>query len=110
MAMSRIQRAHIFSAFDALKGFRELIKEQERVVVPKRTLSEDDYEILNRKIYAIENGMMLTITYYDKEDYVQKTGRVAKLSFDEAFLQIVKTKIPFKNITDIQGDMMDIFE
>ena len=27
MAMSRIQRAHIFSAFDALKGYKELWQE-----------------------------------------------------------------------------------
>ena len=55
MAMSRVQRAHVFSAFDALKGYKELLKEQERVVVPKRTLSEDDYEILNRQISDLFN-------------------------------------------------------
>ena len=53
MAMDRIQRARIFSAFDALKGFRELLKEQERIVVPKRILSEDDLEVLDCKIHAI---------------------------------------------------------
>lgn len=34
--MDRVQRAHIFSAFDALKGFRELLQGKERIVVPKR--------------------------------------------------------------------------
>lgn len=33
--MDRIQRAHIFSAFDALKGFREMLKKKERVIVSK---------------------------------------------------------------------------
>lgn len=110
MAMDRIQRAHIFSAFDALKGFRELIKEQERVVVPKRNLSEDDLEVLDCKIHAIENGMMLAITYFDNGDYVKKTGRVAKISFDESYLQLVKTRISLKCIVDIQSDELDIYD
>ena len=59
--MDFIQRAHIFSAFDALKGFREMLKEKERVVVSKRMLSEDDLEVLNQKVHAIEKGMMITL-------------------------------------------------
>ena len=35
------KRPQIFQAFDALKGFRELLKEQEEVHVPERILSED---------------------------------------------------------------------
>ena len=106
--MDKIQRAHIFSAFDALKGFREMLKEQERVIVPKRMLSEDDLEILNQKIHAVEKGMMVTLIYFENGDYVKKTGRVAKISFDENYIQIVKTKIPLKSIVDIQCELLKI--
>ena len=108
--MDKIQRAHIFSAFDALKGFREMLKEQERVIVPKRMLSEDDLEILNQKIHAIEKGMMVTLIYFENGDYVKKTGRVAKISFDENYIQIVKTKIPLKSIVDIQCELLKIYD
>ncbi len=108
--MDKVQRAHIFSAFDALKGFRELLAQQERVVVPKRILSEDDLDILNQKIHAVEKGMMVTLTYFDNGDYVKQTGRVAKISFDENYIQIVKTKIPLKSIVDIQCEELEIYD
>lgn len=108
--MDKIQRAHIFSAFDALKGFREMLKEQERVIVPKRMLSEDDLEILNQKIHAVEKGMMVTLIYFENGDYVKKTGRVAKISFGENYIQIVKTKIPLKSIVDIQCELLKIYD
>lgn len=108
--MNKIQRAHIFSAFDALKGFREMLEEKERVVVPKRLLSEDDLEILNQKVHAIEKGMMITLIYFDNGDYVQRTGRVVKVSFDEQYIQIVKSKIPLKSIVDIQSEELEIYD
>ena len=108
--MDKIQRAHIFSAFDALKGFREMLKEKERVVVPKRLLSEDDFEILNQKIHAVEKGMMITLVYFDNGDYIEQTGRVSKLSFDENYIQIVKSKIPLKSIVDIQCEELEIYD
>lgn len=104
------QRAHIFSAFDALKGFRELLKEKERIVVPKRILSEDDLEVLNRKIHEVKPGMILTIVYFDNGDYVQFTGRVAKIKLDEQYVQIVKKKINIKSIVDLQADEFDPYD
>lgn len=108
--MDLIQRAHIFSAFDALKGFRELLKEKERIIVSKRILSEDDLEILNRKIHEVTLGMILTVVYFDNGDYVQFTGRVAKIKLDEQYVQIVKKKINIKSIVDLQADEFDSFD
>ena len=39
---TNIQRAQIFNSFDALKGFKELLREKEKITVPERHLSEDD--------------------------------------------------------------------
>ena len=54
--------------------------------------------------------MMLTITYFDNGDYIQKTGRVAKISFDESYIQLVKTRISLKSIVDTQSDELDIYD
>lgn len=97
-------RAHIFQSFDALKGFREILKEQEKIIVPKRTLSEDDYAILDRKVQYIRPGMIITIVYYDKGQYIQLQGKVSKINLDTRFLQIVKTKINMLSIVDIYGE------
>ena len=95
------QRAQIFNSFDALKGFKELLKEKEKVKVEKRYLSEDDYEVLNRQIFKIQVGMMVKIVYFDNGEYIQKEGRVAKINFDTKIIQIVKTKIRIPTIVEI---------
>ena len=95
------QRAQIFNSFDALKGFKELLKEKEKVKVEKRYLSEDDYEVLNRLIFKIQVGMMVKIVYFDNGEYIQKEGRVAKINFDTKIIQIVKTKIRIPAIVEI---------
>lgn len=95
------QRAQIFNSFDALKGFKELLKEKEKVVVEKRYLSEDDYEVLNRLIFKIQVGMMVKIVYFDNGEYIQKEGRVAKINFDTKIIQVVKTKIRIPAIVEI---------
>ena len=105
---NNIKRAHIFQSFDALKGFREILREQERIVVPKKILSEDDLDILDRKIHCVRPGMIITVIYYDKGQYVQLEGRVSKINLDTKVLQIVKSKINLKLIVDIRGN--DILE
>ena len=61
MHKARASRAQIFQSFDALKGFREILKEKERVVVPKKVLSEDDLAELDYKIHQIKIGMIIKI-------------------------------------------------
>ena len=101
---NNIKRAPIFQSFDALKGFREILKDQERIIVPKKILSEDDCDILNRKLQCIRPGMMVTIVYYDKGQYVQLEGKVSKINLDTKIIQIVKAKINLKLIVDIKGE------
>lgn len=100
--MSRQQRAYIFQAFDTLKGFRELLKEKERIVVKKRELSEDDLKILDQKIHEVQKGDMLRIVYYDRNEYVQKTGKLSKVDLEARYIQIVKEKINLDRIVEIE--------
>ena len=98
MPRTRAQRAQICQSFDALKGFREILKEQERIVVPKKILSEDDLTELDYKIHQVKVGMIIQVVYYDKVQYVQLEGVVSKINLDTKIIQIVKTKINLKNI------------
>lgn len=97
-------RAQIFLSFDALKGFRQKLKEQEKITVSPKILSEDDLIILDRKIKQIKTGMIIQITYFHQNEYIQLKGMLSKISYDHKILQIVKTQISFKNIIDIQTD------
>lgn len=102
MPKTRASRAQIFQSFDALKGFREILKEQERVIVTKKILSEDDLAELDYKVHQIKVGMIIKIIYYDNGQYIQLEGRVSKLNFDTKMIQIVKTKLDLKEIICIE--------
>lgn len=102
MHKTRASRAQIFQSFDSLKGFREILKEKERVIVPKKILSEDDLAELDYKVHQIKIGMIVKVTYYDNGQYVQIEGKVSKLNLDTKKIQIVKTKLDLKSIVDIK--------
>ena len=69
---NHVGRAKLFLSFDALKGFRSYIKEKERVIVQRPSLSEDDYFNLDRKIHYIKKSYLsqqksidnVTLIYY----------------------------------------------
>lgn len=102
MPKYRAQRAQIFQSFDALKGFREILNEQERIIVPKKVLSEDDLEQLDYTIHQIKAGMIVQIIYYEKLQYIRLEGIVSKINLDTKIIQIVKTKINLLNIVHIE--------
>ncbi len=70
--MPRQQRAYIFQAFDALKGFRELLNEKERIVVEKRELSEDDLEMLDQPIIANKGILSKSSIMMEKNIFKKK--------------------------------------
>ncbi len=98
----RAERAQIFQSFDALEGFREIIKAQERKVVPKPELTEDDYNELNDTIHRIEKGMIVKVVYYENHDFVEVEGMVSKINLETKMIQIVKEKILFKTIYQLK--------
>ena len=100
MHKTRASRAQIFQSFDALKGFREILKEKEIVIVPKKILSEDDLAEVDYKVHQIKVGMIVKVTYYDNGQYVQIEEKVSKLNLDTKMIQIVKTKLDLKHVVD----------
>ncbi|MGN0650582.1 MAG: YolD-like family protein [Oscillospiraceae bacterium] len=94
-------RAKQFMPFASLKGYYEMTRRREHIREPRRELSEDSAEELNRKLCAVQQGQMLTVTYYRADHYEDITGMVSE--FNTAFrrLTIVKTVIPFDDIIEI---------
>lgn len=102
--MDRADRAKQFMPFDALKGFREALREKERILVPKRDLSEEQKEEIDRKLHQVKRNDMITVEFFQDGEYVQVTGLVSGMDTDSRILRIVNTRIPFENISDLQGD------
>lgn len=102
MLKNNVKRPQIFQSFDALKGFRELLKEQEKIVVSPKILLDDELEELDYKVHQIQKGMMISITYFENHQYIKIEGIVSKINLDTKFLQIVKTKIDLRKIIKIE--------
>ena len=94
-------RAKQFKPFAALKGFYDLIAEQERLPVPKTELTEDMLELLSRKMQQVETGMMIEVTHYSNGSYIKTRGLVSNIDAIYRTLTIVKTKILLDDILDI---------
>ena len=95
-------RARQFLPFDALKGFKELIKEVERVKVNKKELTEEDIETLSKTILSLEKGMMVKVIYFEQDEYLKLEGIVSKIDITNRFIIIVKRRISLDDIYEIE--------
>lgn len=100
----KADRAKQFAPFDALKGFREALRERERITADKIELSDETKEELDFKLHQIKPGMLITVIYFNNGEYEKVTGMVSKLSETSRTLSIVNKKMSFDDIYDIQGD------
>lgn len=100
-------RAQIFQPFKSLKGLDLVLASQERRVVKKRILSEEDRNELDRKIHLIYVGLVVMVVYYDGMDYIQVEGVVSKINLDMRILQIVQKRIHVQNIVEIHGEGLE---
>lgn len=102
--MDRTSRAKQFMPFDALKGFREALLEQERPNIPRKILSEDRKEELDAKLRQIHRKDIITAEYFQNGQYVQVTGEVSKIDETARGIKVAGQFIPFADISDLQGE------
>ena len=95
------ERAKQFMPFAALKGYEEALRAKEVIIVDKITLSPEKAEELDYKMHNVERGSIVSIIYYSDNNYIKKTGMVAKIDTTSRFIQIINTKIYFYDIYDI---------
>lgn len=97
----RAERAKQFAPFDALRGFRDALREKERIVVPKPELSEEMKEELDRNFSQVKLKDIITVVYFQKDECLKVTGMVSRISITSRTLQIVNTKINLDDICEI---------
>ena len=98
LGKNKAERAKIFMPFAALKGFEEALREKEKVVVKKKDLNEEEILMLNQKMATLEKGQMIKIVYFNKDEYIEIQGLVARLDKVLGNITVVNTKIDIKDI------------
>ncbi|MEY8517781.1 YolD-like family protein [Lachnospiraceae bacterium 29-84] len=106
--MDRANRAKQFMPFDALKGFQEALAEQERILVPKKELSEERQVELDGKLHQIHKMDVITAEFFRDGEYVQVTGEVSRIDEACRILKIAGIGIPFDDLSDLQGGIFKI--
>lgn len=95
-------RAKIFAPFDALKGFKEALREKEKVVVKKRIISQEEKDKIGEILKNIKKKQMVEVIYFDNDEYLKIKGVVSKIDYVYLELMIVQTKIKFDDIYKIK--------
>lgn len=99
--MSVSDRAKQFMPFAALKGLPEALLAKEHITVPKKDLSPEMAEELDRKMKLLIRGQIATVIYFHQGEYLKITGMIARIDTTCRLLQVVNTKIPFDDILDV---------
>lgn len=107
--MSLEQRSSIFSSFDCLKGYKDDLKEKERITLDKIILSEEKKEIINYKLHEVyTSSSEAEFIYYIKDskkngyNYKSIIGTIKKIDLIQKEIVFTSNKkIPINNIIDI---------
>ncbi len=102
MAIKKADRARQFMPFATLTGYYEVIKQREKIIEPRKELSEDEAEILSNKLGSVQKGMLITLIYYKEDCYETLTGLVSNIDPVYRTITIVKTKIAIDDVVDVE--------
>lgn len=93
-------RAKQFLPFAAVKGLTEALEKKERALlrVERIVLSEAHTDELNQKIAQVKKGDIISITYYDENEYVQVTGTFLGINKVYKSVQLSTLEIQFEDI------------
>lgn len=103
MQSRTLNRAKLFLSFDSLKGYKEMVKKKERIVVKRPELSEDSYYELDWKIHQIKVGELIKIIYFDRFEFISLEGMVTTIDLEnKKQIKIVDKVIAIHNIMKIE--------
>lgn len=102
--MSIADRAKQFSPFAALKGYEEMVERAGGVIAERKTLSDEQAEILSDCVKNLKKGDMVSVEYYKTDKYVTACGILSAIDLVTKTLTVVKTAIRFEDIYEIKKE------
>lgn len=99
----KADRAKQFAPFAALTGYYNLIDERSDVYEQRRERSEEEDEILSKKVSAIKKGMTVRLCVWNDGSYEEVEGIVSRIDMVFRSVTIEKRKIFFDDIYDVEA-------
>lgn len=98
---ARANRAAQFMPFAALRGYYELVRQQQRVREPRHELTDEEAEALSRTVSQLRRGQVVRVVHYNRDAYETLTGCVARIDLVSRELMVVKTPIRLDDIREL---------
>ena len=102
--MTKAERATQFAPFAALRGYYDQIRKEEFIKSEKRDRTEEELFELNRIILEIKKGDMVRVKYFCQDGFIIKEGVLTEIDTVLKKLVIVKEKIDFSEIYQIEKE------
>ena len=87
--------------FAALRGYYELVRQQQRVREPRHELTDEEAEALSRTVSQLRRGQVVRVVHYNRDAYETLTGCVARIDLVSRELMVVKTPIRLDDIREL---------
>ena len=95
-------RAKIFSSFNPLSTLERALRQKEREKCEKLELDESKIDEILKKLSEIKIADEVRVSYHDGFTYVKTSGLVSDVNFKDKTIMIVKTKIKFEDINEVE--------
>ena len=95
-------RAKQFAPFAALKGFEDALREQEKICVEKKEVSEEKAREINEALKTVSPGDRISLTYYKNKQYLSLVGVAEKFDLSMKYLEISGEHVTFDDIFEIE--------
>ena len=100
--MSREDRAKQFLPFASLTGLEVMMKTQEKVVSPRKEISDERAKKLDEIVSSLKKSDVVRITYYSGDGYSSIEGAATEIDTVFGRIRIIKTSINFSDIYEIK--------
>ena len=97
----KLEAARQFMPFDALNGFRKILKQKEKIKQDKIELTDEAKEEISNILSELREEDFIKINYYSKEEYVWIEGNVKKIDHLKKQIVINNEEIRFSDILKI---------
>lgn len=94
-------RARQFVPFMALKGYHQLVRQQEAQPEPRLPRSDLDLRRLSEQLQQLERGQLVRVTYYARDHYAHLCDRVRQVDSTLRMLRLECAAVPFDQIDQI---------
>lgn len=95
-------RGRLFLPFAALTGFAELVAKQTQVFERRRERSDEENDLLSRRVLSLRRGMRIRVTWYEDGFYRTCVGTVRRVEPAARLLTLGKKQLLFDDLYAVE--------